>query len=124
MNKLYSINSNKKETVLEWSSGFGLSVFMFEDKENPEDSSGYKIDKNGNRVYVHGIAAASQKRAVADLVVLGSLEDRDDVVPHRRKLAIILVPLHLVREIDSLRDIDAADLVADGRHVLRAIGAI
>lgn len=52
MNKLYSINSNKKETVLEWSSGFGLSVFMFEDKENPEDSSGYKIDKNGNRVYV------------------------------------------------------------------------
>lgn len=51
VNKVYNLNLTSKKTNLEWSSGFGVSVFMFEDKENPEDSSGYFTDKDGKRSY-------------------------------------------------------------------------
>lgn len=49
VNKLYPIVN--KKAILEWSSGFGASFFSFEDKEHPEDTSGYYEDEDGNKSY-------------------------------------------------------------------------
>lgn len=51
MNKNYSITIFNRKKTLEWSSTFGASFFSFEDKENPEDDSGWHTDENGNQVY-------------------------------------------------------------------------
>lgn len=51
MNKNYSLIIFNRKRVLEWSSTFGASFFSFEDKENPEDESGFYIDDNGSQVY-------------------------------------------------------------------------
>jgi hypothetical protein len=51
MNKNYSIFLLNRKRTIEWSSTFGASFFSFEDKENPEDESGYYTDENGNQVY-------------------------------------------------------------------------
>lgn len=51
MNKNYKINIFNKKNNLEWSSSFGASFFSFEDKENPEDDSGWESDGNDGQVY-------------------------------------------------------------------------
>lgn len=51
MNKLYPVELFHKKTTFEWSSSLGVSFFAFEDKENPEDSSGYSTNSNGEKVY-------------------------------------------------------------------------
>ena len=51
MNKLYGFTIFQKSATIEWSSTFGASFFSFEDKENPEDESGYYTDENGNLTY-------------------------------------------------------------------------
>lgn len=51
MNKLYGFNIFQKNATVEWSSTFGASFFSFEDKENPENDSGYYTDENGNLTY-------------------------------------------------------------------------
>ena len=51
MNKNYPVTIFKRTKTLEWSSTFGGSFFSFEDKENPENESGWQTDENGNQVY-------------------------------------------------------------------------
>lgn len=51
MNKNYPVTIFNRKKTLEWSSTFGGSFFSFEDKENPEDDSGWHTDGNGNQVY-------------------------------------------------------------------------
>lgn len=51
VNKLYSLKLLNKKVVFEWSSTFGGSFFSFEDKENPENTSGYYADENGSYSY-------------------------------------------------------------------------
>ena len=51
MNKLYSFNLLQKKATIEWNSTFGASFFLFQDKENPEDTSGYYADENGDKSY-------------------------------------------------------------------------
>lgn len=51
MNKLYHISLLRNKATIEWSSTFGGSFLSFEDKENPEDTSGYYLDGNGNYSY-------------------------------------------------------------------------
>lgn len=50
-NKLYSLNLLKKKATVEWGSTYGASFFSFEDKENPENTSGYYADENGSYSY-------------------------------------------------------------------------
>lgn len=51
MNKNYPVTIFNRKNNFEWSSTFGGSFFSFEDKENPEDESGYYTDENGNEIY-------------------------------------------------------------------------
>lgn len=51
MNKSYPLNIFNKKRTFEWRSTFGASFFSFEDKENPEDESGFYTDENGNQYY-------------------------------------------------------------------------
>ena len=51
MNKHYPVTIFNKKNNIEWSSTFGGSFFSFEDKESPEDESGFYTDENGNQVY-------------------------------------------------------------------------
>jgi hypothetical protein len=51
MNKHYQVTIFSRKKTLEWSSTFGGSFFSFEDKEHPEDESGWHTDGNGNQVY-------------------------------------------------------------------------
>lgn len=51
MNKHYPVTIFNRKKTFEWSSTFGGSFFSFEDKENPEDESGYYTDENGNEYY-------------------------------------------------------------------------
>ena len=51
MNKEYPIRVFTKKLNLELSSTFGASFFSFEDKENPEDTSGYYADPDGTKAY-------------------------------------------------------------------------
>ena len=51
MNKNYPVTIFNKKQTFEWSSTFGASFFSFEDKENPQDESGFYTDENGNQVY-------------------------------------------------------------------------
>lgn len=51
MNKNYPVTIFNRKKNFEWSSTFGASFFSFEDKENPQDESGFYTDENGNQVY-------------------------------------------------------------------------
>jgi hypothetical protein len=51
MNKNYPVTIFNRKKNFEWSSTFGGSFFSFEDKEHPEDESGWYINDNGDRTY-------------------------------------------------------------------------
>jgi hypothetical protein len=51
VNKLYHFKFLQKKATIEWCSTYGASFFSFEDKENPENVSGYYADENGSYSY-------------------------------------------------------------------------
>lgn len=51
MNKNYPVTIFNRKRNFEWSSTIGGSFFSFEDKEKPQDDSGFYTDENGNQVY-------------------------------------------------------------------------
>lgn len=51
MNKIYPVRFLRQKANFEWSSSVGGSFYSFEDKENPEDESGYYEEEDGTIVY-------------------------------------------------------------------------
>jgi hypothetical protein len=48
INKHYNFSLFKKEIIVEWTSGIGFNFLFFEDKESPENTSGTRINEDGN----------------------------------------------------------------------------